>query len=66
VNWNKYNESHVKRGEILVDFDVIIDNWHIELDDMNEGKKGRIFVYPDSFKITWLYERILSFTIQTN
>ena len=48
MNWNKYNESHVKR-EILLDFDVIIDNWHIELDEMNEGKEGRKFVYPGSF-----------------
>jgi len=48
VNWNKYNESLVKRGEILLDFDVI-DNWHIELDEMNEGKVGRKFVYPNSF-----------------
>ena len=48
MNWNKYNESLVKRGEILLDFDVI-DNWHIELDEMNEGKVGRKFVYPDSF-----------------
>ena len=49
MNWNKYNESLVKRGEILLDFDVI-DNWHVELEKkMNEGKKGRKFVYPDSF-----------------
>jgi hypothetical protein len=48
VNWNKYNESLVKRGEILLDFDVI-DNWHVELEEMNEGKEGRKFVYPDSF-----------------
>jgi IS5 family transposase len=48
VNWNKYNESLVKRGEILLDFDVI-DNWSIELEKMNEGKQGRKFVYPDSF-----------------
>jgi hypothetical protein len=48
VNWNKYNESLVKRGEILLDFDVI-DNWPIELEKMNEGKKGRKFVYLDSF-----------------
>jgi transposase len=48
TNWKKYNESLVKRGEILLDFDVI-DNWHVELEKMNEGKKGRKFVYPDSF-----------------
>jgi Transposase DDE domain len=48
TNWKKYNESLVKRGEILLDFDVI-DNWHVELEKMNQGKKGRKFVYPDSF-----------------
>ena len=26
-------------GEILVDFDVV-DNWHCELNKMNEGKKA--------------------------
>ena len=48
MNWRNYNESLVKRGEVLLDFDVI-DNWHVELEEMNEGKKGRKFVYPDSF-----------------
>jgi IS5 family transposase len=48
VNWKKYNESLVKRGEILLDFDVI-DNWDSELEKMNECKEGRKFVYPDSF-----------------
>jgi hypothetical protein len=48
VNWNKYNESLVKRGEILLDFDII-DNWDSELEKMNKGKEGRKFVYPDSF-----------------
>jgi transposase len=47
-NWKNYNESLVKRGEILLDFDVI-DNWHLELEEMNRGKEGRKFVYPDSF-----------------
>ena len=48
MNWNKYNESLVKRGEVLLDFDVI-DNWPTELEKMNQGKEGRKFVYPDSF-----------------
>jgi Transposase DDE domain len=43
-----YNESLVKRGEVLLDFDVI-DNWDTELEKMNEGKEGRKFAYPDSF-----------------
>lgn len=48
MNWNKYNESLVKRGEVLLDFDVI-DNWDSELTGMNKDKEGRKFVYPDSF-----------------
>ena len=48
MNWNKYNESLVKRGEVLLDFDVI-DNWDKELEEMNKDKEGRKFVYPDSF-----------------
>ena len=48
MSWKKYNESLVKRGEILLDFDVI-DNWPTELEKMNQGKEGRKFVYPDSF-----------------
>jgi hypothetical protein len=47
-NWKNYNESLVRRGEILLDFDVI-DNWDFELEKMNQGKEGRKFVYPDSF-----------------
>ncbi len=48
MNWNKYNESLVKRGEVLLGFDVI-DNWYSELEEINKGKEGRKFVYPDSF-----------------
>ncbi|HSF51261.1 MAG TPA: transposase, partial [Nitrososphaeraceae archaeon] len=49
MNWRNYNESLVKRGKVLLDFDVI-DNWHVELEKMNKDKKrGRKFVYPDSF-----------------
>jgi len=32
----------------LFDFDVI-DNWYIELKEMNKNNQGRKFVYPDSF-----------------
>ena len=38
MNWKKYNESLVKRGEVLLDFDVI-DNWDSELEKMNKEKK---------------------------
>jgi Transposase DDE domain len=47
-NWKRYNESLVRRGEILLDFDII-DNWNTELIEMNKNKEGRKFVYPDSF-----------------
>ena len=68
LNWHKYNESLVRRGEILLlDFDVI-DNWHSDLDGMNEDKEGAAYRYPDSFicSTSWLYESIFSSTIQTN
>ena len=48
MNWKNYNESLVKRGEVLLSFDVI-DNWDTELEKINEGKEGKKFVYPDSF-----------------
>jgi hypothetical protein len=56
-NWKNYNESLVKRGEILLDFDVI-DNWNTELSEMNKNKEGRKFVYPDSFIKLLGYMRI--------
>ena len=61
MNWRNYNESLVKRDEILLDFDVI-DNWHVELDKMNKDMKSRKFVYISRFiyQITWLHEGILS------
>jgi len=48
VNWHKYNESLVKRGEILLDFDVI-DYGNTALEKMNKDNKGRKFIYQGSF-----------------
>ena len=48
MNWKKYNKSLVRRGEILLYFDVI-DNWDNEIKEMNKNKKGRKLVYPNSF-----------------
>jgi hypothetical protein len=39
LNWHTYNESLVRRGEIVLDFDVK-DNWKNELANMNNGKDG--------------------------
>jgi hypothetical protein len=38
VNWKNYNESLVKRGQVLLGFDVI-DNWDTELEKMKDGKR---------------------------
>ncbi|MDR4491765.1 MAG: hypothetical protein R2685_12815 [Candidatus Nitrosocosmicus sp.] len=39
MKWSDYSESLVRRGEILLGFDVI-DNWDNELQEMNRGKIG--------------------------
>lgn len=48
VNWRAYNESLVRRGEVMLDFDVV-DGWEKELEKMNEGKVGEPYHYPESF-----------------
>ena len=47
-NWASYNESLVRRGEIILDFGII-DGWYDELERMNQGKRGGAYGYPDSF-----------------
>ena len=56
MKWSDYNESLVRRGEILLGFDVI-DNWDIELADMNRGKLGEPFHYPDTFVLMLGYAK---------
>ena len=48
MNWSSYNQSLVRRGEILLGFDVI-NNWDTELKDMNKDKVGEPFHYPNTF-----------------
>ena len=57
VNWHNYNESLVRRGEVVLDFDVI-DSWHNELDKMNDGKEGAFYRYPNSFVQLLGYMRV--------
>jgi hypothetical protein len=58
LNWHKYNESLVRCGEVLLDFDVI-DSWRSDLDGMNnEGKEGAAYRYPDSFVQLLGYMRV--------
>ena len=47
-NWASYNESLVRRGEIILDFGII-DGWYDELERMNQGKRDAAYDYPDSF-----------------
>ena len=46
-NWKKTNEIYVKRGEYLLDFDWV-QNWDKELIEMNKGKRGAPYQFPES------------------
>ena len=39
MDWPSYNKSLVRRGQVLLDFDVF-DGWDHELSQMNLGKVG--------------------------
>jgi hypothetical protein len=56
VKWSVYNQSLVKRGEILIGFDVI-DNWDTELKEMNKDKVGEPFHYPNTFLLLLGYAK---------
>ena len=47
-DWRKTNEMYVVRGEFYLDFDFVA-NWKKELREMNEGKVGAPFLFPESF-----------------
>jgi len=60
-NWKEYNESLVRRGEILLDFDML-DEWEDELKKMNqskEGKSGARYRYPEPFMRLLAYLHVL-------
>jgi hypothetical protein len=46
-NWKEYNESLVRRGELLFDTDFL-SGWGRELKSLNEGKEGARYRYPSS------------------
>jgi hypothetical protein len=49
IDWPSYNKSLVRRGQVLLDFDVL-NRWDNELSaEMNHGKVGEPYAYPDSF-----------------
>ena len=57
-NWAAYNESLVRRGEILLNFDVL-DEWNEQLKGMNDGKEGARFRYPEPFIRLLAYIHVL-------
>ncbi len=56
IDWPSYNLKLVKRGEILFSYDHL-DTWDSELYVMNKNKKGKPFVFPDSFILAVGYIR---------
>jgi hypothetical protein len=46
--WPSYNQSLVRRGEILFAYDFL-DYWDNDLAKMNENKNGKKYKFPDSF-----------------
>lgn len=46
-NWVKTNELYVNRGEFLLDFEWV-QGWDKELAEMNLGKKGAPYQFPES------------------
>ena len=56
MNWPSYNQSLVRRGEILLGFDVI-NKWDSELKQMNKEKIGEPFHYPNTFLLLLGYAK---------
>ncbi len=57
MKWSIYNQSLVRRGEILLGFDVI-NNWDAELKEMNKDKVGEPFHYPNTFLLLLGYAKV--------
>lgn len=47
-DWKVENEKYVVRGEFLLDLDFV-KSWDKELEEMNNGKKGAPYQFPESF-----------------
>ena len=56
IDWPSYNQSLVRRGQVLLDYDAL-DGWDHELSLMNHGKVGEPYAYPDSFILLLGYMR---------
>lgn len=57
IDRNQYNERLVRRGEIFISNDLI-NSWNKELAVMNRNKRGRRYLFPDSFMKLLGYVRV--------
>jgi hypothetical protein len=57
MKWSTYNQSLVRRGEILIGFDMI-NHWDAELKEMNKDKVGEPFHYPNTFLLLLGYAKV--------
>jgi hypothetical protein len=57
IHWPSYNQSLVKRGEILFAYDFL-DIWDDNLSRMNENKNGKKYKFPDSFILAISHIRV--------
>jgi hypothetical protein len=54
MKWSDYNQSLVRRGEIIIGFDVV-DNWDKELKEMNKERLVNHFIILIiSSSIAWI------------
>jgi hypothetical protein len=47
TDWHGYNEDLIRRGEIHLDLGLL-KSWGEELEEMNGGREGGRYLYPDS------------------
>src|SRR6185436_5851877 len=57
MKWSIYNHSLVRRGELLLEFDII-NYWDAELKEMNKDKIGEPFHYPNTFLLLLGYAKV--------
>ncbi|MDQ6722919.1 MAG: IS5 family transposase [Thermoproteota archaeon] len=62
INWSEYNESLVRRGEMLFD-DGFLQNWRAELKKMNKGKDGPHYRYPNSLISLLLFATVHAYLL---
>jgi Transposase DDE domain len=57
MKWSTYNQSLVRRGEILIGFDMINKGCRA-IKEMNKDKVGEPFHYPNTFLLLLGYAKV--------